>query len=183
MQPQMQILPNGAYPFLRLDDEKLLKGCRVDPYQASGPGGQKRNRKYSAVRITHLTTGLTSIAEESRSQIENRARALNRLRKLIALNVRQDCPSEQFRIAPEVKGLFQPDCSLRMNVKNPLYPIFCATILDAILLKEGRIGDACAMLGISSGQLGRLLRKDYELLTAVNRLREHFYLKPLRISK
>jgi len=179
----MQILPHGAYPFLRLDDEKLLKGCRVDPYQASGHGGQKRNRKYSAVRITHLTTGLSTISEESRSQIENKARALNRLRKLIALNVRNDCPHEQFGITPEVKGMFQPDCSLRMNVKNPLYPVFCATILDAVLLKEGRIGDACAMLTISSGQLGRLLRKDHELLTAANKLREYFYLRPLRIAE
>jgi hypothetical protein len=38
------------------------------------------------------------------------------------------------------------------------------------------------MLTISSGQLGRLLRKDHELLTAANKLREYFHLKPLRIS-
>jgi len=182
MCPQIYRLPNGAYPFLRLSDEKLRKECRVDPYQASGPGGQKRNRKYSAVRITHLTTGLTSIAEESRSQIENRARALRRLRNLIALNVRQDCSPERLEIAREVKDLFQQDNPLRINIKNSLYPIFCATILDAIFFQEGRIGDACAMLTISSGQLGRLLRKDHELLTAANKLREYFHLKPLRIS-
>jgi hypothetical protein len=178
----MQVLWKGAYPFLRLKDEKLLRECRVLPYQASGPGGQKRNRTYSAVRIIHLTTGLSTISEESRSQIENKARALRRLRNLIALNVRQDCPPEEFELAQEVKELFQPDCSLRINIKNPSYPIFCATIMDAIFLKGGKIHDTCAMLKVSSGQLGRILRKDRELFTAVNRLREQFHLKPLRIS-
>jgi hypothetical protein len=179
----MQILlQGGAYPFLRLDDKKLLKECRVDPYQASGPGGQKRNRKYSAVRITHIATGLTTGSEESRSQIENKARALRRLRKLIALNVRQDCLTERFEIAREVKGIFQSDSPLRINTKNPLYPIFCAIIMDAIFLQDGRMSDACALLKISSGQLGKIFKKDRELFIAVNRLREHFQLKPLRIS-
>jgi len=179
----MQILPHGAYSFLRLGDEKLLKECKVDPYQASGPGGQKRNRKYSAVRITHLKTGLSSIAEESRSQAENKVRALRRLRNAIALSIRLHCSPEQFEVAQEVKGLFRPDCRLRINVKNPLYPIFCASIMDALFLQEGRIGEACAMLSTSSGRLRRILMKDKELFTAVNRLREHFSLRPLRISR
>jgi hypothetical protein len=179
----MQVLPHGAYPFLRLEDEKLLRDCKIDPYQASGPGGQKRNRIYSAVRIIHLKTGLSTIAEESRSQIENKARALRRLRSLIALHIRQDCLSKQFEIAQEVRELFQPDCPLRINVKNPLYPIFSATIMDAIFLQEGRIGDACAMLKSSSGQLGRILKRDKELFIAVNRLRGHFNLKPLKVSQ
>jgi len=102
---------------------------------------------------------------------------------MIALNVRQDCPPEQFKIIQEIKELFRPDRPFRINVKNPLYPIFCATILDVLFLQGGRIGDACAMLKISSGQLGRILKKDKELFTAVNRLREQFDLKPLRMGK
>jgi len=183
MRPQMQILPHGAYPFLRLDDQKLLKECRVDPYQASGPGGQKRNRTYSAIRITHLKTGISTIAEESRSQSENKARALRRLRTGIALSLRPDCSPDQFQVAQEMRALFQPGYPININVKNPTYPIFCATIMDALFLQRGMISEACKMLRITSGQLGKVLRKDTELYTAVNRLREQFGLRALRTNR
>src|SRR5437773_2848723 len=71
-----------------LADEPLLADCDVDTYRASGPGGQKRNKTSSAVRLRHRPTGLLVIAEESRSQHENKARALRRLRMAIALSVR-----------------------------------------------------------------------------------------------
>jgi protein subunit release factor B len=52
----------------RLSDDELLRQCAVDTYRASGPGGQKRNKTSSAVRLRHLPSGLSVIAEESRSQ-------------------------------------------------------------------------------------------------------------------
>src|ERR1043165_1339829 len=72
-----------------LNDEQLLAQCEVDTYRASGPGGQKRNKTSSAVRIRHLPSGLLVIAEESRSQHENRAKALKRLRQAFALKLRE----------------------------------------------------------------------------------------------
>ncbi|HRC56200.1 MAG TPA: peptide chain release factor-like protein, partial [Kofleriaceae bacterium] len=51
-------------------DNALLAQCEVDRYRASGPGGQHRNKTESAVRIRHLPTGVSAIAEESRSQAE-----------------------------------------------------------------------------------------------------------------
>ena len=71
-----------------LTDEQLLAQCSTDTYRASGPGGQKRNKTSSAVRLRHGPTGLIVIAEESRSQHENRARALRRMRRAIYLHVR-----------------------------------------------------------------------------------------------
>src|SRR2546427_12661200 len=71
-----------------LTDTQLLAQCAIDTYRASGPGGQKRNKTSSAVRIRHLPTGLIVIAEESRSQHENRARALRRLRQALYLKLR-----------------------------------------------------------------------------------------------
>src|SRR5437762_11173219 len=77
-----------------LNDAQLLAQCGVDTYRASGPGGQKRNKTSSAVRIRHLPSGLIVIAEESRSQHENRARALRRLRQALYLKWRNEMPAE-----------------------------------------------------------------------------------------
>src|SRR2546430_13009230 len=72
-----------------LSDHELLAQCAVDTYRASGPGGQKRNKTSSAVRIRHPASGLAVIAEESRSQHENRAKALARLRHALHLHIRE----------------------------------------------------------------------------------------------
>src|SRR5437773_11730188 len=77
-----------------LSDDQLLSQCEVDTYRASGPGGQKRNKTSSAVRLRHPPTGLIVIAEESRSQHENRARALRRLRQALYLKIRDELPGD-----------------------------------------------------------------------------------------
>src|SRR3954452_22036755 len=76
-----------------LTDDQLLRQCEVDTYRASGPGGQKRNKTSSAVRLRHPPTGLIVIAEESRSQHENKAKALRRLRQALFVHLRDDLPS------------------------------------------------------------------------------------------
>src|SRR2546421_11678197 len=78
-----------------LSDAELLRQCAVDTYRTSGPGGQKRNKTSSAVRLRHLPSGLMVIAEESRSQHENRLRALKRLRQALYLKLREDLPADR----------------------------------------------------------------------------------------
>src|SRR6202789_865653 len=68
-----------------LSDTSLLAQCAVDTYRASGPGGQKRNKTSSAVRLRHLPSGLIVIAEESRSQHQNKPRALSGIRRALYL--------------------------------------------------------------------------------------------------
>src|SRR5256885_16848165 len=78
----------GRSTWTALTDDRLLAQCEVDTYRASGPGGQKRNKTSSAVRLRHLPSGLLVIAEESRSQHENKAKGLRRNRQGLFLKVR-----------------------------------------------------------------------------------------------
>src|SRR4051794_28387456 len=75
--------------FRDLNDEALLAQCRFDAYRGSGPGGQKRNKTSSSIRLVHEPTGITVIAGESRSQAENKLRAVRRLRVRLAIEVRR----------------------------------------------------------------------------------------------
>lgn len=68
----------------RAREEKLLQECEITTFRASGPGGQHRNRRESGVRIRHLPTGVVVTATERRSQHQNRAVALERLRRRLA---------------------------------------------------------------------------------------------------
>src|SRR3954470_9231047 len=109
-----------------LTDAQLLAQCEVDTYRASGPGGQKRNKTSSAVRLRHLPSGLLVIAEESRSQHENKARALRRLRREFFLELRDPVPtdeSEADRIAarPDFAGARDTDGRLHVGTKDPRF--------------------------------------------------------------
>lgn len=69
------------------DMAALEREVVVEPYRAPGPGGQRKNRKETAVRLTHPPSGLTVVASERRSQAQNREVAFERLiRKLARLN-------------------------------------------------------------------------------------------------
>ena len=58
---------------------RLLRDCDVETYRGSGPGGQHRNKTESAVRMTHLPSGIVRVATEHRSQLRNRLLALERI--------------------------------------------------------------------------------------------------------
>ena len=69
------------------DPKVLAKQVVVETYKSSGPGGQRKNKTETAVRLTHLPSGITVIATEYRSQAQNRRLAFERLReRLLKLN-------------------------------------------------------------------------------------------------
>src|SRR5262245_46387045 len=93
------MMPPTRSTWTPLTDEQLLAQCEVDTYRASGPGGQKRNKTSSAVRLRHPPSGIMVIAEESRSQHENKAKALKRLRRALFLQLREPITPETLALA------------------------------------------------------------------------------------
>lgn len=173
--------PSKRDKWLTQDDAALLGDCRVDTHRSSGPGGQHANKTSSAVRLRHRPTGQTVVAEEQRSQHANKCQAIKRLRLAIALNVRQPAGAPGHR--PEILGQFvSKNGRVEISLRNQAYPMVVAAVLDAIAACTGRMREAGAMLGLSTGQLSRFLVRDGKLLEAANRIRRAAGLRALTPS-
>lgn len=148
-----------AREYLLQSDAALLAQCEMDTYRASGPGGQKRNKTSSAVRLRHTPTGLIVTAVESRSQHENRERALRRLRQAIALTQRNVV--EGGTGLPEFYAeALRRDASLHVSQKHGDYLLILQYIFDVLAQHGVSVADASESLQISTGQLVRFLKDD-----------------------
>jgi hypothetical protein len=166
-----------------LTEDQLFAQCEVDTYRASGPGGQKRNKTSSAVRLRHTPTGLIVIAEESRSQHDNKAKALQRLWRALFLELRDPLPPaatpDTVASLPDYAAARGPDGRLHLSARDPRFWPAVGVALDVLSAAGARVADAAALLSVSTGNLIDFLRTDPKVWQESNRLRAAFGQKTL----
>lgn len=134
---------------LQMDDAALSALCRITFSCGSGPGGQKRNKTFSAVKVELPQWNVAASDCTERSQFRNRSNALKKLKMLLALKYRKERD-----IPPEHR-----DCSMH----SADYPLFAAQLLDIIHQNGFDHRKAAEVCGISPSALLKKLFRDPEL--------------------
>lgn len=169
-------------------EEELVKELQFEATRSRGPGGQHRNRVATAIRVTHLPTGITAMATERRSQLENKEEALFRIRVKLAMEVRTELVDEDF-VPP---GEYKPSALWMSRVKgakmkvNPHhldFPALLAEVLDRLHLEEDDLERTAAAFRISKSQLVKFLAVDPAALHALNERRKAKGHRPLRTGR
>ena len=147
------------------------------------PRRSERNKTSSAVRVRHLPSGLLVIAEESRSQHENRERGLKRLRQAFFLKLREPVPTlevSQIDGFGEVAAARNGEGRLDVGRKDPRFWPAAGVVLDVLAAVEARVGDAAKLLEVSTGNLIDFLRLEPKVWEQANYLRQKFGHRALR---
>ncbi len=90
--------------YARQDAEHIAADCRIECFHASGPGGQGVNTSDTAVRMCHLPTGIAVTSRDSRSQFQNRAHCIEKIRAELR---RRSIPPKQRHATRPTKASIQ----------------------------------------------------------------------------
>lgn len=165
-----------ARAWLSLPPEELLGQCRQGRFQASGPGGQKRNRVYSAVRVTHEASGLVAEGSARREALRNLSDALHRLRLMLALSA----PIEGDVASNLPTGPDEPAFRADAKPAHADFPMFVLRALHALAAQHGRLSAAAETLGCTTSALTRFLRSDKGMWVKAQELRKRVGQPPLK---
>ncbi len=158
---------------LVLADPALLAQCEMDRLRGSGPGGQKRNKTESSVRLRHGATGLSALAGESRSQHENKARALRRLRERIAFDLREPVELDDYQPPTELVALLEQETVRKSEkwLRSPAYLCAVGHLIDLYQAVGCSLPEAARRLAMGGGRLERIARADDRLMRKLGELR------------
>jgi len=155
-----------AIEVLKLGNTEFAKGCRIVNYQASGPGGQKRNRKLSAVRLSHVKSNITVTAAEFRETHRNLIIAVSKLRLEIALKT-------------EISGLGIDDKLLEtitfkydINEKKPDFQFSVLKTFYYFRQNSASVRETAKDLKISSHKLIKFLKKNKQVWQETQEIRK-----------
>jgi hypothetical protein len=137
------------------------------------------------VRLRHLPSGLIVIAEESRSQHENRARALRRLRQALFLKIREPLPADALVPATlaardDLRSARDGSGRLHLGRKDARFWPAAGAVLDVLHAVGARVSEAARALGTTTGNLVDFLLTDPKVWEQANHLRGRHGQPPLR---
>ena len=175
--------------WLLCDETALLKDCRVDTYKSPGPGGQRKNKVATAVRLVHEPSGMSAQGQQTRSQQRNKTLALRNLRMHIACSCREPQDLTQLALPDGIAECFQrpgpgsrQHAELRLSLPSGnrcFWPV-AAFVLDVFDAAEGQLSGASDALGISTANLVSFLRGHRQLLATAQAIRKAHGHTPLR---
>jgi peptide chain release factor 1 len=149
------VLPEADEVEVKIDEREL----RIDVFRSSGPGGQSVNTTDSAVRITHLPTGIVVSCQDEKSQHKNKAKGLKILRARL---LERATAEQQSRIAASRRSMVGTgDRSERIRTYN---------------FREGRLTDH--RIGLTVYTLDRIM--DGELEPVIDALTTHYQAEALK---
>jgi len=169
----------------RLPEIELRKSLRAENTRGSGPGGQHRNRVATAMRLTHIPTGIMGSASERRERKANERVAMQRLRLNLALQHRTPLVDENF-VAP---GAYEPSDEwerrrrgqkIRVNTEHVDFAAVLAEVLDRLLVDEDDLERTASAFRISKSQLVKFLALEPVALSQLNERRKARGKRPLR---
>jgi len=149
---------------LKAEYTVFISKCIFENFQAPGPGGQKRNKKLSAVRLTHCETGISATSCKSRYQLENKKIAFNKLKIYLAIEIRGS-------------GIILTRNNISLSNKD--YPLWVGLLFDKLWEYSFSINKTAKSLGLSTSKLIKLISRDSLIWKNINYNRELTGLKKL----